>query len=329
MESPELSAAQLAIVSAALSGDPGRLYHIVSGLLGDGVPFETVLFDLLIPAERSIGRRWQQGDYLVSEEHAATSAIETVISLLAGSFELPDDGPVVILGAAQGDDHSLPSRAIAAHLVFLGNRAVMLGANTFSGHLREYLESQEADALVLSCAMTTHLPGARAVIKASHEAGVPVLAGGKGFGADGEWADAMGADAWVDSLRDVASTLESWTPDIDASEIRAARLDDGLADLIDNRPGIISQAKALIPQGSIPPEKRARALSEMSLLLDSVIAAKLVDDERVVREMLHWQALTHAAHGLSFGNELAAALQDALEGADPEAARVLEGARQG
>src|SRR5690606_3454282 len=50
-----LADARLAAGTAAIAGDAATLYHVVSGLMGDGVPFETVLFDVLVPAEREVG----------------------------------------------------------------------------------------------------------------------------------------------------------------------------------------------------------------------------------------------------------------------------------
>src|SRR5690606_40396084 len=107
-----LADARLAAGAAAIAGDAATLYHVVSGLMGDGVPFETVLFDVLVPAEREVGDRWQFGDFLVAEEHAATATLETVVSLMAGAFDRPDDGPFLVVAAVAGDRHSLAGRGV-------------------------------------------------------------------------------------------------------------------------------------------------------------------------------------------------------------------------
>lgn len=324
MDVSDLTTARLGVTSAALAGDSGRLYHIVSGLLGDGVSFDRILFDLLMPAERELGHRWQQGDYLVSEEHAATATIETVISLLAGSFDQPDDAPTVVVATAEGDEHSLPARAAAAHLLFLGYRTLFLGANVLAEDLAEYLESEDPDALVLSCAMGTHLPGARAIIAASHSAGVPVIAGGKGFGEGGKWARALGADEWVGSLRDIDATLETWEPDTAEAEAGARKIDDELQGLIDRWPALVADARGRIPGGKIPPEKNARALAELGLALDATIASMLVDDNGVASEMLAWQKETLPVHGLDAHGEMIEALIAALQEVSHDAGRVLK-----
>lgn len=323
MEYPEIAAARLAVTSAALSGDAGRLYHIASDLLGEGVPFDEILFDVLMAAERDLGTRWQQGDYLISEEHAATAAIETVISLLAGSFDQPEDGQSVVVATAEGDDHSLPARALSAHLIFLGYRTLLLGANVVASDLGEFLESDQPEALVLSCAMSNHLPGARAVIKESHAAGVPVLAGGEGFGSSGQWARKVGADAWVGSLREVAATLDSWEPDIEASEASAVDPGRELTGLLDDRPGLISKARANLDGDLIEPRLNARVLSELGLVLDAVGASLLVDDSQIVEDLLDWQQVTLSAHGLELGSKLASAVAEAIGETSPSGATLL------
>ena len=326
-QSSNLEAARLAVTSAALAGDAGHLYNIVSGLLGDGVPFDSILFDLLIPAERDLGTRWQQGDYLVSEEHIATAAIETVISLLAGSFDQPDDALTVVVATAEGDDHSLPARALAAHLLFIGVRTLFLGANVLASDLAEFLQSEGADALVLSCAMSTHLPGARAIIASSHHAGVPVLAGGKGFGPEGQWALELGADAWVGSLPEVSQILETWSPDPAGSEESAKSPDAELLRLIDRWPGVVAMARSSIPEEAIPANQNARILTELGLTLDAVIAGVLVEDQSVIREMLGWQEATLPIHGIDAHELMVDALIEALREVSPRSADALSAAR--
>jgi methanogenic corrinoid protein MtbC1 len=106
MEQSRLSEIQLGITAAAIAGDSGSVYRIVANLLDMGTPFETVLFDILLRSERDVGLRWQAGDYLVAEEHAATATLETVIALLTGSLDQPANGSVVVVATAPGDSHS-------------------------------------------------------------------------------------------------------------------------------------------------------------------------------------------------------------------------------
>ncbi|MGI9609701.1 MAG: cobalamin B12-binding domain-containing protein [Acidimicrobiia bacterium] len=318
--SPETN---LAITAAAMSGDAGGLYRLVGGLLDEGIPFDTVLFDVLIPAESGIGLRWQQGDVLIAEEHAATAAVETVVALLAGSLDQPTDGTPVVVAAAEGDAHSLPGRLIAANLLYEGYKTTFLGANVESQDLKEYLQSEEPSALVLSCAMPGHLLGARRAIEASHSAGVPVLAGGRGFGESGVWGYQIGADSWAEHPRDVPRTLSEWQPTVEASESAARRIGPDLAMLADQRMSIIAGAQSAYLE--LTGDRLGPRLgSETKQLLSAVEAAVLVADPAVVAQTLSWQREMLASQGVPNHQHVLKSLARALSDHSVEAAEMLE-----
>lgn len=322
MPGPEYPEIELALLSSAMSGDVGGLYRIASGLMEDGVPFDDLLFDYLMATERSVGRRWAQGDYLIAEEHAVTAAIETVIALLVGLFDQPKDAPLIVIATAEGDLHSLPARAVAAHLVFLGYRTNFLGASVPGADLRDFLESEQPAALVLSAAMTTHLVGAREVIAAAHEVGVPVVAGGKAFGPNGAWATAVGADAYVGSLREVADVVEKWVEE-GSPELESGRpVPPGLGGLVASRSAVLAEVESAIG------EEGARVLGDAGLLLSSIEGALLTGDDAVIADMLAWQAEMSRAHGFD-ASAVADAVAAALEGVSEDATAALSRAREG
>lgn len=311
MDHQRLSEVQLAIAASAVAGDSGSLYRLAAGLLDQGVPFESVLFDVLLQSQRDVGNRWQTGDYLVAEEHAATAALETVISLMAGSFEQPHDGVHVVVATAQGDTHSLPARAVAAHLLFLGYRTTYLGADVLASDLREYLESDPPDAVVLSCAMTCHLFGARHVVVESHAVGVPVLVGGKAFGADGVWAADIGADAWVRQPRDVASHLETWDPDPGRAEAVAKNPDQLLQRVIDSEGSVLADAESRLAR-SLGRPVGARWRTELKLAFSAAAASMLIENTSLLSEFFDWQARTLDSHGLEGHPHAVASLAAAM-----------------
>lgn len=323
MESPRLSQAQLAVTSTAIAGDTGTLYYIVSGLLDEGIPLETVLFDLLMPTAGQVGLRWQHGDYLISEEHAATAALEAVVSLLAGSFDQPEGGQHVVAATVDGDAHSLSTRAAAAHLLFLGYRTTFLGASVPAPDLEEYLAGEVPAVALLSAAMTMHLPAARAAIRASHDVGVPVVVGGRAFGEGGRWAPSLGADAWADSPRDVAALLESWKPDPEGAEAQARDPSHDLEALSRNRPLVLAGSYSQVVQ-AVPNGDAGRLLNELNVLVGAVEGAMLVGDPEALVDTLRWQRDTLAAHGLEAQESLVAAVRSHLDGDFPTARTVLD-----
>lgn len=320
MTTPQNPEIELALISKAMSGDAGGLYQITSNLMDEGVPFDAILFDHLLAAERSVGQRWAQGDFLVAEEHAVTAAIETVISLLIGMFDQPEGAPAVVVTTAEGDDHSLPARAAAANLLYEGYRTTFLGANVPGADLRDFLESATPVALVLSGAMTTHLLGARSVVAAAHDAGVPVVAGGKAFGPDGRWAEVAGVDIWVESLRDVVEVVEGLVAG-DVPELSAQPdLPKSVQSLIDQRSTVLATA-----EGSLGEKSPSRLSDEVALLVGALEATLLTGDDEIVVDMLEWQTQSLTAYGFE-PDVVADAVESAI--ADlPEARETLVRAR--
>ena len=317
---------ELALTSAAVAGDAGGLYRMAAEMMEGGVSFDSLLFDYLIPIAGSVGKRWEQGDYLVAEEHAATAAIETVISLLSGTLDQPPGAPLVVVATAEGDDHSLPARAAASHLLYSGYRTTFLGANVPGADLGEFLVTEPPSAVVLSCAMTTHLMGARSVIKAAHEVGVPVVVGGKAFGPAGIWAGSVGADAWVGSLRQTSAVVAEWVRTTPTALNLTSELPGELSSLVRVRAAVIADAGAALmadTDGQVP----TRLEDEIDLLLSAIEGALLTGDDRVVTDMLAWQASSLAAHGLD-GSIVVAALQKALNGSSTQGGALLSQAWQ-
>jgi methanogenic corrinoid protein MtbC1 len=328
MEQSRLSEIQLGITAAAIAGDSGSVYRIVANLLDTGTPFETVLFDILLRSERDVGLRWQAGDYLVAEEHAATATLETVIALLTGSLDQPANGSVVVVATAPGDSHSLSARAVAADLLYLGYRTTFLGANVLASDLREYLEFNPAEAVVLSGAMASHLLGARDAIRESHSLGVPVLVGGKAFGENGIWAKRVGADAWVASPGEVADHLRSWAPNVHAAEAGAKNPSGVLERVIETHNAVLAEAEARLTHAlGEPPGARLR--TELATSLSVTEASMLVDDPRPLLEFFRWQGQILEAHG--FGNHLAlvTGLAGALDDTAPQASEWIRRVAQG
>lgn len=315
------SAIQLGITSAAISGDAGTLYRVASKLMEEGVGFDSLLFDYLLPAERALGHRWEQGDYLISEEHAATAAIETVISLLVGMFDQPEDGSHIVIAAAQGDDHSLPGRAISAHLLFNGYRTTFLGGNVPATDLAEFLEAERPDVLVLSCTMSSHLMGAHASIAAAKDAGVPVVVGGRAFGGDETRARSLGADAWSGTLTEVLDRVEDLVAS-GATPTAAVVPSPELEKLLSEEIEIIADAHRRLRE-KVEGRTDRRWLDELSILLGAVQGAMLTGEDDVLTETLRWQRAIMATHGYQ-ADLVSGSLHEALAGRFPVAATILE-----
>ena len=303
-----LTGIQFAVTSAALDGDTSAVYHLAAEALGEGMPFENLLFDVIAPVQRSLGERWVSGDYLVSEEHVATNTIDAVVSLLGGTFEQPDGAPRVVISCVEGEEHSLPGRMLAAHLLSEGFRTVHVGASMPATDLQQFLTEEPPDALVLTCMMTGRLPGARRSIEAGHGAGVPVIVGGPAFGPNGERATRLGADGWVPRLRDVAELLRTWSPDLGAAAANTIEPGADLAPLAAARPVVIANAASMLGGG---PQGAAAHQESVELAFDALAAALTMDENQLLFDYAEWMAT----------------FADAKDDSGPSASRVLAALR--
>ena len=63
--------------------DQPAAVRLVTGLAEQGVAPEELVLEVLVPAQREVGRRWERGDWSVAQEHAATGVTDTALGLLA------------------------------------------------------------------------------------------------------------------------------------------------------------------------------------------------------------------------------------------------------
>jgi len=323
------AAYRLAILSAVLEGDSGTAFHLTRRLMDDGMTFDEVLFDVLGSVQAELGYRWMQGDYRIAEEHAATAAVETVVASLAGFFDLPEEGVPVTVACAQGETHALPARMIAAHLLYLGWRATFLGPSVPAADLEAYLTETPTAAVILSCSIATNLTGARASVRAAHAAGVPVLAGGPGFGRDDRLARAVGADAWAAGPREIETILQTWSPDIVAAERGAVTPPPDLEAVAARRLQILARAVEELTAAVEPAAAASlghRNWEDVTLVSDALTAALTVADPKILSDFARWhtERLAESDRAPGLVADLLAALRRAIGEDAPEAARYLD-----
>ena len=182
---------------------------MIAALAEEGASPEAVVLEVLAPAQREVGRRWEDGRWSVAQEHAATAVTDTALGLLTLDAEPSGDGRALV-ACVEGEWHSLPARMAAEILRVRGWDVTYLGPSLPADDLARYVEFQRPDVVGLSCSMPVSLKGAARSIDACREVGVPVLAGGTGFGPDGRYASRLGASAWTADAVQAVGLLERW-----------------------------------------------------------------------------------------------------------------------
>lgn len=302
--------------------DQPAAVRLVTGLTERGTTPEAVVLEVLAPAQREVGRRWEQGRWTVAQEHAATAVSDTALGLLALDAHPRGKGRAIV-ACAEGEWHTLPARMAAEILRIRGWDVTFLGPSLPAADLGWYVERQRPDAVGLSCSMPVSLKGAARSIDACRRAGVPVLAGGAGFGPGGRYARRLGASAWAPDPVAAVGILESWRDAGPPAPAPAGAGDDHL--VLERRKDEIVTAALGALHSDAPGARDA-----LTFLVTAVENALFVGDPAVVagsRAAAYRLMAGDGAAGLSLADALDA-LANAVEARVPAGRLIVEESRR-
>jgi methanogenic corrinoid protein MtbC1 len=173
---------------------------VVEETLAAGASPADVHLQVLGPALVDVGDRWAEGELTIADEHRASGIAARVVGRLGPQFTRRGRRRgTVLVGMAEGEQHSLPGAMLADLLRAAGFAAVDLGANTPP---ETFVDAARATphllAVGVGAQMTVRLPVVAATVAQLRAAGngVPVLVGGRGVPTAAD-ARATGADHWT------------------------------------------------------------------------------------------------------------------------------------
>lgn len=278
---------------------------LVLGLLGDGVPPESLLLDVIAPAQRRVGELWAAGDWSVAREHGATAISERAVAAITTSVRPRPTKSRITVACADGEYHALPTRLLAEVLRLRGWQVDFLGANVPGPHLITHLHQTGPDAVAIGCALSTRLPRAHATLTACQAVGIPVLAGGAGFGADGRFAVKLGADGWAPTADAAADLLdENRLPSFPTPGETLAHLADEEYTLFVKRRGeILARVMTELPRRyprmlDYTQAQVDHTADDLGHIADFLAAALYVDDTRLFTDFVRWTCDLLRARGV-------------------------------
>jgi methanogenic corrinoid protein MtbC1 len=289
-------------LDALAAADEWRAVELAVALVGAGVPVEEVLLDVVAAAQERIGLLWQAGAWSVARNHAATCIAERVVAAVSRPGGRPGERGHVVLSCLPGEWHALPARLVGEVLRGRGWRVSFLGASVPSSQLVSYVHEQGPDVVALSATMSMHLPGAHRTIGAVRRSGTRVLTGGPGFGADGRWARALGADAFAATAPAAAAVLDGgcWDP---APATAPGVGGPEYAALRERRHPLVRDAlRALVLSPGVSGDPEAHESDNVAQLVDVLSAGVYLGDPELFAEHLRWVgALLRARTGSAAG----------------------------
>lgn len=201
-----------------LAADEAGAWAVVAQALTSGAEPAEIHLRLIIPAMRSIGDRWAQGDVTVFDEHQATVVASRITARLGPRFHRrgPSRGHVVV-GLLSGDTHALTTAIIADLLRGRQFEVTDLGADTPAESFIEVIDAAASEhrliGVVISSTTTTNLAQATETIAAirAKRPNVVIALGGSGVPTSVE-AEAAGATIWSPDVEGLLDSFDELAP---------------------------------------------------------------------------------------------------------------------
>ena len=187
------------LVERMVAGDEAGAWAIIEAALAGGLDPTAAYLDLLVPALRIIGDRWETGTLSVAAEHRASTVALRLVGRLGPLFARRGrKRGTIVIGAVQGEQHSLPSAIVTDLLRGAGFDVLDTGANTPPESFVDSARAADRLVAVLVGATTPdRAASVRSAVIALREADIsPVLVGGAAI-RDGHHATSLGADGWT------------------------------------------------------------------------------------------------------------------------------------
>ena len=155
--------------------------------LGAGVSVPDLELLVIGPAQREIGRLWQENRITVAQEHMATAISQLAMAQLYRHLPRdPANGKRVTVACVEGELHEVGARIASDFLEMAGFDVEFLGANVPTDSLVQWVQDARPDLLCLSATMSFHLPALTEAIERVRALlpALPIAVGGHAF----EWA---------------------------------------------------------------------------------------------------------------------------------------------
>ena len=250
---------------------------------------EDLLLRVLPALQADAGQRWHEQRGTTVDGHRRHAAVERVVAdLELASCTAPVRGDLVVV-CPEGERHVLPARMAAEVWRRRGWRVRLLGPSLPTPRLLDHLARRSGAgpastpvAVVVSCSTPASLPGAARITAVATGAGLPVLAGGAGFGPDERRAALVGATAWAADAVRADGLLEAWRHEGAPAAPPAPPVEDAV--------GLLELEVAAVHGALRRADVAPAAQGLLHHAVDVAAAREVVADDRVLDEAVAWLA---------------------------------------
>jgi methanogenic corrinoid protein MtbC1 len=196
----------LQYLEKVLGGDVASAIRFIVAAVEGGLDPRTAYLEVLLPAQREIGRLWHSAEVNVAEEHLVTATTQRVMAVLAHRAKpAVPNGLTAVVAAVASNAHDVGLRAVADLYQMEGWKTIFLGADVPADDLPSVLAYFGADLLLLGATMSTHIARVEqtiATIRSKSGRPVRVLVGGAAFDEVPELWRQVGADGYAPTVSD-------------------------------------------------------------------------------------------------------------------------------
>jgi trimethylamine corrinoid protein len=193
---------------AIISGDEQEAERAAREILDVGMDPMLVLERELFPTIKSVGERFEKGEFFLTDLMSAADAMRAASHVLAGSIKEESKGKMmttrmgnIVIGTVSGDIHDIGKNIVALLLEVNGFVTHDLGKDVESMKFIERAGEVQASIMALSALMTTTKPAQKEIMDLLREMDLRkkfiVMIGGAPT--TSEWADQIGADGWAET----------------------------------------------------------------------------------------------------------------------------------
>jgi len=182
-----------------IAGDDTEVALQVQQAIAAGIDPGIILNDGLISAMNEVGKRFERGEYFVTEMLMAARAMKAGLEPLQPLLIKTDIKPLgkVVIGTVKGDLHDIGKNLVAVMMEGVGLEIVDLGVDVSADRFVDAARAG-ADIVAISALLTTTMQQMKTVIAALNEAGlrnrIKIMVGGAPVTED--FAHEIGADGY-------------------------------------------------------------------------------------------------------------------------------------
>ena len=177
-------------------------------ILNAGMDPMQVMERELFPAIKSVGEKFEKGEYFLTDLMSSADAMRAASRVLTSNLKEARKDKMattmmgkVVIGTVSGDIHDIGKNIVALLLEVNGFDAQDMGKDVESMKFIERATEVQANVMALSALMTTTRPAQKEIMDLLNEMGLRqkflVMVGGAPT--TSEWAEQIGADGWAET----------------------------------------------------------------------------------------------------------------------------------